>query len=638
MTRLLYLSGDTNLAKRSLRLYVQVVSKAWQASKQGAGESVNPDDNDSLANTEHEGYLEDTDTDVHWVETLVLGARMLCKNASLSPGRHDIDDVKEAQTILGRAKERMNFADTSESNHKLRAEVELAEGIADAVLAIKGTSLYFCPLPNLMANTHVIGEDQHARADLFESSHKHLLESIAIHPTSSAHFHLSLSYARDGPHHDLDQAIQYAGLTVEANPREIRYWHLLGLLLTAAERWEEADTILAHGADIDLFAGSEAATADDSFTNGNEGFTESPAGLSAPGSMSNGDTTTVTPDGKEFTGSLRTRRQSKNFALNMHLNGDNATTGGGSITRTLTSSSTITPSPADHIDHVGHIPTTATVLSPSASFVPPSSFLLRSTLDDSVPPSKHELFEWGLQLRMTQMALVEVQQGAEGAEEGWVEVFGWIAEKRGLGGPAGQTTAATSVDERHNLQPNNPRLSMDIDPRTMSQVSMSALNATMVGSRTGEAFDRIDTLDSVASEGGGGGDVYPNSAPPPIMISPASPDSNSTHDELGSYAEEGSSRNSVSASSGIDRRGGSGRTHRSSLSLEKDKGGDTRKSKKMQQIFKDRVQAGQMKITAVGRKIGHGVTRNGNLGSLRRSSSTPGAISHFTPYLTKQNF
>ncbi|EEB98972.1 hypothetical protein MPER_01424, partial [Moniliophthora perniciosa FA553] len=52
MTRLLYVSGDTSLARRTLRLYVQVVGKAFQAS--GAGASA------------------DADTDEKWAETLLL--------------------------------------------------------------------------------------------------------------------------------------------------------------------------------------------------------------------------------------------------------------------------------------------------------------------------------------------------------------------------------------------------------------------------------------------------------------------------------------------------------------------------------------------------------------------------------------
>jgi uncharacterized protein (DUF305 family) len=143
MTRLLYFSGDANLAKRSLRLYVQVVSKAWLASKQGAGESLDTEDPEELADTPHEGYVEDTDTDVHWVEMMVLGARMLCKLAGEAKGRKDLDDVKEAKDILGKARERMKITDTADSDSeslskRLQAEVALAEGVVDSLLAIKG--------------------------------------------------------------------------------------------------------------------------------------------------------------------------------------------------------------------------------------------------------------------------------------------------------------------------------------------------------------------------------------------------------------------------------------------------------------------------------------------------------------------
>lgn len=51
-----------DLAKRTLKLYIQVVSKAFEASQQGIGEDV--------------------DSDVRWVETLTFGARMLAMDAA----------------------------------------------------------------------------------------------------------------------------------------------------------------------------------------------------------------------------------------------------------------------------------------------------------------------------------------------------------------------------------------------------------------------------------------------------------------------------------------------------------------------------------------------------------------------------
>lgn len=113
MTRLLYLAGDLNLAKRTLRLYIQVVGKAYEASKEVLGE--------------------DMDTDEHWVDTLVFGARMLLMTAGMNPGLEGIDDVKEAGTVLEKARTRLKSEDKS-----LLAKVLLSEGIYWSLLAIKG--------------------------------------------------------------------------------------------------------------------------------------------------------------------------------------------------------------------------------------------------------------------------------------------------------------------------------------------------------------------------------------------------------------------------------------------------------------------------------------------------------------------
>lgn len=73
------------------------------------------------------------------------------------------------------------------------------------------------------------------------------------------------------------------------------------------------------------------------------------------------------------------------------------------------------------------------LLEPNATDLPPSETLLKSTEIpfDSYPLSKVERFECHLQLRMTQVALMEIVEGAEGAELGWVDVFSWVAESRG---------------------------------------------------------------------------------------------------------------------------------------------------------------------------------------------------------------
>lgn len=113
MTRLLHISGDTPLAKRTLRLYVQIVGKAWQASDAGVGS--------------------DADTDRKWVETLVFGVRMLCKASATSLSLGGMEDVREAGTLVDKAKSRLDKKDK-----ELVASVDLAEGIWQSVMALKG--------------------------------------------------------------------------------------------------------------------------------------------------------------------------------------------------------------------------------------------------------------------------------------------------------------------------------------------------------------------------------------------------------------------------------------------------------------------------------------------------------------------
>jgi len=117
MTRLLCLSGDVPLAKRTLRLYIQVVGKSYEANYQDIGEDIDTDDN--------------------WVETLVFGARMLCRHASAILGVEGLEDVKEAGNVLEKARTRLD-----KDNVRLRASIEEAEGIVKSLLAIKGSSLF----------------------------------------------------------------------------------------------------------------------------------------------------------------------------------------------------------------------------------------------------------------------------------------------------------------------------------------------------------------------------------------------------------------------------------------------------------------------------------------------------------------
>jgi len=163
---------------------------------------------------------------------------------------------------------------------------------------------------------------------------------------------------------------------LEADPKEIRYWHLLGLLLTAQERWKEAAEILERGAELDKEASGELEDEDD------KGGTDS--GVEEECSMAANQSPTIEP-----------------------------------------------PSPRPVRAQLFPAYRTAYALGKTDTTIPPASGLLRSMLEKN-PPSKKDVYEYSLQLRMTQVALAEVVNGPEGAEEKWVDVFSWIAGKKGI--------------------------------------------------------------------------------------------------------------------------------------------------------------------------------------------------------------
>lgn len=202
MTRLLSISGDTELAKRTLRLYVQVVSKAREA-----------------------GVDNDFDTDRHWVETLINGARMLCR---LSISRQDgIDDAKEAGDMIEKAKTRLD-----ENDKEMVARVALAEGVYYTTLAI-------------------IEQESYTRQARLSRALAAYLKSATTYPTPAAHHQLAIALSLPGSSQNVDEAIVSARAAVEEDADEIRHWHLLGLLLSANGEWEKATGVLEVGADLD---------------------------------------------------------------------------------------------------------------------------------------------------------------------------------------------------------------------------------------------------------------------------------------------------------------------------------------------------------------------------------------------------
>jgi len=162
---------------------------------------------------------------------------------------------------------------------------------------------------------------------------------------------------------------------LKADPKEIRYWHLLGLLLTAQERWKEAAEILERGAELDKEVSGELEDEDDE-----EGGTDSEVEAGFP--------IAANKYAPEATVSPRLVKDKSFLAYRMAY-------------------------------ALGEMETT----------IPPASGLIRSVLEKN-PPSKRDIYEYSLQLRMTQVALNEAVNGPEGAEEKWVEVFSWIAGKK----------------------------------------------------------------------------------------------------------------------------------------------------------------------------------------------------------------
>jgi hypothetical protein len=208
---------------------------------------------------------------------------------------------------------------------------------------------------------------------LFESS-------IQDHPSSSAHFHLALALYKPIPARDLTGAIENARTAVELEPDNVRYWHLLGLLLAASEDWRGAREVLEVGATLD----------DQLWT----------AEQTPPPASDTLDTVTI---GRQMDSSISTditsRPQSEPSLVSEE-------------------GSTLTERQHEH----------ETILDGQTHTLPPPAELLRP-LPDHPPPSTTERFEHALRLRMTQLALTEVIEGPEGTEEKWLEVFQWFAKR-----------------------------------------------------------------------------------------------------------------------------------------------------------------------------------------------------------------
>ena len=224
-------------------------------------------------------------------------------------------------------------------------------------------------------------------------------------------YHLSLSFATRGPHDNPEKAIEWAAVAVELNSQDVRYWHLLGILLTKQEKWKEALEILENGAALD----------------GMDEMADSAAALLAESEDPAEETVTVTQSETETVSAVTTTTtaQVPSLTPKAHPSGKNDMANG----------SATQPSSEGAIFAL-----------PSTSLeIPPAATLFRPELWSMFPPTKQELFEYHLQLRMTQATVVEALSGPEGAEVYWVDVFSWVSEKRG------SNISQTTTIERRSL-------------------------------------------------------------------------------------------------------------------------------------------------------------------------------------------
>ena len=561
-----------------------------------------------------------------------------------------------------------------------------------------------------------IGQDPLTRPAHLRKAHECLVRSIQANATPSAYYHLALSFARripasaefsvSGPNvepassdsapeitqanpythtHSLKQALECAGQAVEGAPRDVRCWHLLGLLLSAKEEWSGAKEVLERGAALDVIhpdedeheSGDEEDKDEDNAED--SGGSEDDEGSEEANTVMQSTLTLQVPNDVPFVRvadyALTGDKGHKSENLKEVGTVGNATENGNSHPNGYAPHRSFAPTTqpllalppdAEYLPSATNLPVcyfspASVATSPSDSPTPietPTTKQYALTYDE-YPPTSVQQFERHLQIRMSQVALSEVVDGPEGAEEGWLQVFAWVAEKnkeREKGSVAATPTTATTT-----TVPTTPSQLSHTHSHMLRKPSKTRLNHgspnVEEGSHTRDTYGEKDALPSTAPSS----DSFDNLAPIGIKISPATPEIEVTQvdGEVGGRREKGAivrislseERPIGSIGAGIGQRDiekeaekererelGTSRGYikekekktsseskhkRRSSSVERERtaGTDAFRPKKVQQILKDHVHKGRAGITTVSRKIGDRVSRNGGL---RRSNSTPG--------------
>ena len=224
----------------------------------------------------------------------------------------------------------------------------------------------------------VTEHESSSRGKLLSQSLELILTAISKNPTAPAHYHAALAYSRPTPERNLDRAVAHCRHAIESDSKEIRYWHLLALLETKIGEWKKAQGVLDAANDM---AGSlEAKEPVDESVN------------------------------------------ARNF-----VNGNGDASRDGTSTPGRSSPNETVPGGNEDDDTVLQEP----LLSSTDNDLPSASTLLQA-IPDHPPPNEKEQFESALQLRMTQIALVELVDGQETIENSWLSLFEWYAKRRDL--------------------------------------------------------------------------------------------------------------------------------------------------------------------------------------------------------------
>lgn len=99
-----------------------------------------------------------------------------------------------------------------------------------------------------MTNTLLVEADPNTRPPRMQSALDHFQSAVQLDTESAdVYFHLAMALLHVGPARDIDGAVEAAKHAVELEPTEVRYWHLLGLALSANGENMQAREVLIIG-------------------------------------------------------------------------------------------------------------------------------------------------------------------------------------------------------------------------------------------------------------------------------------------------------------------------------------------------------------------------------------------------------